>query len=99
MDSGESGQCESCGKNVYNFRRICVSCAQLTTLIREVAASRSVPTNVKGGAYYPYCPDRGASPCDCPQCKWAEKVTERAKAVNMHPDLQACIAREMEKKD
>jgi len=40
MDSGESGQCESCGKNVYNFRRICVSCAQLTTLIREVAAWR-----------------------------------------------------------
>ena len=40
----------------------------------EVEVRRNAPFGIKGGACFPYCPERAARLCDCPQCQWADRI-------------------------
>lgn len=40
----------------------------------EVEVRRNAPFGIKGGAYFPYCPERAVWVCDCPQCQWADRI-------------------------
>lgn len=56
---------DSCAKEIRDLRDA------LRVACREVVAHIKQPIAVRGGPYYPYCPERGVGPCECPQCQWA----------------------------
>lgn len=48
--------------------------ADAKVLNKEIQVRRDTPLGIKGGAHFPYCPERAAWVCDCSQCQWANRV-------------------------